>query len=293
MHRFSFLCTVLFAFAATGVMPARAAAGVAFLPQTAGQRITYRLVHTTQTANGPQVTTTVASIVRRAGTTLVIERPAADGTPNLSVLKANPDGSLALADKPAAADSDLPELLYAFNVAIAITHAADPSAGGTWTAVVPTAATPNATTAQVVLAPAGVVKTAFDFSGNGQGSSAPPPRPRDTADQLGGGAGNGGMRGGGFSGGGGGFSGGGSGGGAFPGGGGGGAFPAGGGNRRQRGDQTAPDAGARNAAAIALHVDGHVSDGRATRLAVTETRTITLAGEPYSNVGNWTITAGP
>jgi hypothetical protein len=45
--------------------------------------------------------------------------------------------------------------------------------------------------------------------------------------------------------------------------------------------------------AIALHVDGHVSDGRATRLAVTETRTITLAGEPYSNVGNWTITAGP
>jgi hypothetical protein len=291
MRRLLLVCSVLFAFAASTVMPVRAATGLAFLPQTAGQRITYHLVRTTQTVNGPQVTPSTVSIVRRAGTTLVIERPAPDGTPNLSVLKANPDGSLALADKATASDGDLTDLLYAFNVAIAITHGGDPAAAGTWLAVVPTAATPNAMTAQVVLAPAAVVRTAFDFSGDGQGTAAPPPRSRDTNGGGNAGGGMGGMGGGGMRGGGG-MGGGGMGGGGMGGGGmGGGGM--GGGGRRASSDQNAPDAGGRNAVATAIHVDGHVSNGQATRIAITETRTITVAGAPYVNVGNWTITAGP
>jgi hypothetical protein len=285
MRRLFFTWTALIAFAGAGMTPARAASGLAFLPQTAGQRITYHLVRTTQTLNGPQVTASAVSIVRRAGTTLVIERPAADGTPNLSVLKANPDGSLALADKATASDGDLTDLLYAFNLAIAIVRNGDPAATGTWLAVVPTAATPNAATAQVLLAPAAIVKTAFDFSGNGQGAAAPAPRSRDTADTNGGG--NGGMRGGGS------FPGGGGGSGAFPGGGGG-AFPGGGGGyRRQRSDDSAPASGDRNAVAMMIHVEGHASNGSATRIAITETRTIVVAGTPYVNVGNWTLTAGP
>lgn len=281
MRRLVLACLIIAASAA----PAAAATGLAFLPQTPGQRIAFRVVRSVQTPAGPQTTTSTFSVVHRAGTTLVIERAGPNGAPNLSVLKANPDGTLALADKTTASDGDLIDLLYALNLAVDATREGDPTASGTWLAVVPTAPAPNATTAPVVLVPGAVAKNAFDFSGTVQTSALPAVPQRRERPSLGGGGfgGAGGPGGGGGAG------------GSFPGGGGG--FP-GGGSRRHCGDDTGPPDGdneprASGPIALTIHIDGHATNGQASRITITETRVLTLANMPYVNVGSWTITAGP
>jgi hypothetical protein len=277
-----------FALVAATALPALAAPGLTFLPQAAGQRVAYRIVRNVQTLAGQQTTTSTFTVVRRAGTTLVIERTGPNGAPNLSVLKTNPDGSLALADARTTSDGDLADLLYGLNLAIDATREGDPSAGGTWLAVVPVSPAPGATSAPVVLVPSTNGKTTFDFSGSADTSSAPPAPARNNSQS------SGGIGGGGFPGGGGG----GGVGGGFPGGGGGG-FPGGGGGRRGRGgDSNGPDGGNRPSGssspiALTIHIDGHASNGAANRITITQMRTVTIANMPYVNVGSWTVTVQP
>lgn len=292
MHR-NFLALILaFAFVALAALPATADPGIALLPQSVGQRIHYRVVRNTQGTTGPQSTTVVFDLVRRAGTTMVIERGDAAGTPNLSVLKTGTDGSLALAEDPrgAAADADLGDVLYGLNVAIAATHGADASARGAWAATVPVAPTPGAATAAITLVPANVAGSDFDFSGTGQATASAPPQQR--APGRGGTSGGGGAfpgRGGGRQGGGGGYPGA---SGGLPGGGGG-DLP---GSAANPGSGTHGDAGGRAApgnnggVSIVVHVAGHVSGGQVNQVAITQTRSITVAYMPFVNVGSWSIT---
>jgi uncharacterized membrane protein YgcG len=263
------------------VQPAAADPGISFLPQTTGQRVHYRIVQTAQTANGPQTSTFAFDLVRRTGVAVVIERNNPDGTPNLSVLKTVADGSLALAEDPsgAAADIDIPGLLAGINLAIAATHANDASAHAAWTATVPVATTPGAESATISLAPANVAGNDFDFSGTGSpappASSAPPER-------------QGGRRGGSGSG--------------FPGGAGGGLSDGGGGGGSRGGPGAFPGISGssngrpaaantnRNGMTYVVHVEGHVSSGRVRSIAITETRSVTVANTPFFNVASWAIT---
>jgi len=285
------------------VSPAPADTPVALLPAAPGAAQHYRIVHTTQTAHGPTTTTSAFDIVRRSEKTLVIERPNPDGTPNVSVLTQAHDGSLALAEDPrgAAADADLTDVLYGINLAIAATSGIDATAKTPWNVAIPLAPAAGAPTVAVTVVPLGSAAGDVDFSGSGDGYANPAPARRPNAD-VGAGAGRGGF-GGGFPGGGG------SGGGGFPGGGGG--FPGGGvggvggpgGGFPGRGrsadsDQDGPGGGPPGGGQrggtmpVSVRIDGHAAAGRITRVAVTETRSVMVAGLPYVNVGSWAISVG-
>lgn len=226
------------ALAVVTALPANAATGLALLPQTTGQRSTYRLVHSVQLTNGTQASSAVTFfVVRRAGTTLVIERAGAGGAPNLSILTTTPAGTLVSADpKTTAADADLNDLLYALNLATAATRDGDPSASGTWLGVVPAdpAPAPHAT-APLVLVPSNVAGANFDFSGTVRSTLATAPARA----------------------------------------------------------KVAPDACGPEPIAQTLRVDGHVVAGHVTRVAITQLRTVIVAGSPYANTSSWTLTVGP
>jgi hypothetical protein len=167
-----------------------------------------------------------------------------------------------------------------------------------WTATIPIAAAADAITAPVDLQPIASGAGEVDFAGDGQTPELATPK-RGSASvgaDEGGPGGPGGFPGGGGPGG---FPGGG--GSGFPGGGGSG-FPGGGGGGFGSGRRAPfPDAGSSpgpNAAALRrsgpglpanVHVQGQVVAGRVTRVAVTITRSVTLGGMPFTNVGNWTL----
>jgi hypothetical protein len=44
---------------------------------------------------------------------------------------------------------------------------------------------------------------------------------------------------------------------------------------------------------IVVHVEGHAGNARAVRIAITQTRTITVANMPFVNVGSWSIAVAP
>jgi hypothetical protein len=218
------------ALAASTTFPASAATGLSLLPQTAGQRTTYRLVRSVQLTNGSQSATTMTfSVVRRPGTTAVIERTDPNGAPNNSILTLTADGTLVPADtRTTSADGDLADVLYALNLANAATRAGDPTAGGTWLGMIQAVPAPHATTAPLVLVPSSIAGTSFDFSGSIQST-------------------------------------------------------------------VNVDAPARVPGPIAqtLRIDGHVTAGRVTRIAITQLRTLMVAGLPYANTASWTLTVGP
>jgi hypothetical protein len=258
-------------------VPAGAATGLTFLPATAGQRFTVHVTHATQTLSGPQSATSTFSIVRREGATFVLQRTGPSGAPDLSVLKAGADGSLALTDPRTAADGDLADLLVALNLGIAATREGDPAGSGTWLAVLPVTPAPRATTAPLVLVPGTVSGSSFDFSGQAQTTSSAPAPPRGGV--TAGGRGGGGM------------------GGGFPGGGGG--FP-GGGQRRggsngedERGGPPGESGGGPGTIALTTRIDGHVANGRVNRIAITQTRSVTVGNMPFFNIGSWTIAVDP
>ncbi len=270
------------AIAVSTALPAAADSGIAFLPQP-GQRIHYRVVRTTQTLNGPQSTSADFDVVRRTATTLVIERKTVSGAPNLSVLKVAADGSLALAEDAngAAADADLADVLYAMNLALTVTRPDGASARNSWQATLPMASTPQAEIADVTLAPANVQGADFDFAGSAQAVGAAPARRSSVRSPL---AAGGGADAGGFPGGAGG------GGGGYPRGGIGG-MPGGGGRSRSEGGGQAAPASNRNGVTTFVQIAGHVSAGSVSRLAITQTRTVTVATLPFFNVAIWSITA--
>jgi hypothetical protein len=219
-----------FVLAVATAFPASAVTGLGLLPQTAGQRMTYRLVRSVQLTNGTQSATTVTfSVMRRAGSTAVIERAGPDGTPNSSLVTLTADGTLVPADtRTTSADGDLAEVLYALNLANAATREGDPTASGTWLGVIQAVPAPRATTAPLVLVPSSITGTSFDFGGSVQSA-------------------------------------------------------------------VTVEGPARGPGPIAqtLHVDGHVTAGRVTRIAITQLRTLMVAGLPYANISSWTLTVGP
>ena len=244
--------------------PAVAATPVSVLPLAVGQRVHYHLVRTVQGANGPLASVTDFDVVRRAGTTLVIERPQPDGTPNVSVLAVKKDGSLTLAEGPggAVADPDVAGLLDGLNLALAATRGADPNARGAWAATLPVVPAAGTATAMVSVIPANVAAGGFDFIGDGQ-TTVTPPAPSDR------GGASGGMR--------------------FPGGGGG--FGGGGFGRSRGGGGERPPGG--QSQQVSIHVEGHFSGARPDRVAVTQTRSIALENMPFVNVASWVLTVRP
>jgi hypothetical protein len=284
MHR-SLMFVALVALAA---MPVAAdAASLALLPQALGQRVHVRLVRSVQSANGPTVTTATFDLVRRAGTTLAMERTETGGPPNVSVLSVQPDGSLALAEdaRGAAADADAVDVLAGLNLALAAIRGSDASSHASWAASVPIAPTgpaanspsangpnPSATGTKVAAPSAGMVliqsKIAgneFDFSGDGQAAEGVAPPDRGGREGRSGGMG--------FPGG----------GGGFPGGG----FPRGGRSRGGSGTEGGP-----GGMQVGVHVEGHAAAGRVERIAISQTRTITVANVPFANVASWSVTIG-
>jgi uncharacterized membrane protein YgcG len=280
MHR-SLTFVALIAFAA---MPVTAeAASITLLPQAAGQPVHVRVVRVVESANGPVSTTTTFDLVRRAPATLAMERTQPSGAPNVSVLSVQPDGSLALAEDPrgVAADADAADLLVALNLALAAIRGSDASSHASWAASVPIAPsapppnapspTANATSAgpsaSLVLIQSKIAGNEFDFSGDGQATE-------NAAQEREGreGGRSGGM---GFPGG----------GGGFPGGGGG--FPRGGRSRGGGGAEGGPAA-----MQVSVHVEGHADAGRVERIAITQTRSITVANMPFVNVRSWSVTIG-
>jgi len=252
--------------AATTIPAFGAPPAATLLPLVPGARVHYHLVHTMQGANGPLTTASDFDVVRRAATTLVIERAQPGGAPNVSVLTVTKDGSLALAEGPsaAAADTDVAGLLEGLNLALATTRNADPAGHGAWAASVPLAG-PGTATAMVSVVPAAVTPAGFDFSGDGQSTVSPPtPSP-------GGRDGGGGMQ---FPGGGGGRGGGGYGG-------------FGGRSRRGGGEGGGPGGPAQD---VGVHVEGHYSGAHLDRVTVAQTRSIIVAGMPFVNIASWTLT---
>jgi hypothetical protein len=260
MDRRSFALVAFFA-----LVPLPAAAdpgGITVLPPAPGQRIHFHVVRTVQGTNGPLSTTTAFDVVRRAGTTLVIERPQPDGAPNISVLTVKKDGSIALAEdaRGAAADADLGDLLAGLNLALLATRLADASGHAAWATNIPVSQSANAASALVTILPTNVAGRDFDFTGDGQATDTPPAERR----------GGGGL----------GFPGGGSG---FPGGGGGG-YP-----HRSRGGEGGRGAESGAPTLVNVHIEGHVSRAHVERITIAETRSITVGNLPFVNVGSWAI----
>ncbi len=270
-------------------LPASADATLSLIPAGLGVPLHLHLTHTAQTSAGPQTSSVAFAIVRRSATTLVIERANPDGTPNVSVLKANLDGTLALAEdaRGTAADADLADVLFGVNLAIAATRGGDAMGRTPWTATIPIAATADAISAPVDLQPIATGTSEVDFTGDGQTPELATPK-RGSASVGADEGGPGGFPGGGGSG----FP-----GGGYPGGGGAGSgYPGGGGRRApfpDSGSSPGPNAVALRRSGPGLpanvHVQGQVIAGRVTRVAVTITRSVTLGGMPFTNVGNWTL----
>jgi hypothetical protein len=260
------------------VLPASADATLALLPAAPTARVHYRVVRTQQTAQNPAISVTSFDLVRRTGTTLVLERTSAGGTPNDSVLTQAADGSLALAEdaRGVAADADLADALYAVNLAIAATRSSDATAKGSWLAAIPLASTAGAPAASVTIQPGPVepgTSGGFDFSGSGDtiANASPVRRPPPQAGFPGAGGGPGG-----------------------------GGYPRHGsgepGGSGSPGPSGAPgDSGTPARAggmAVSVRVDGHANGGYVTRIAITQTRSVTVAGLPFVNVGSWAVTVG-
>jgi hypothetical protein len=301
------LRTILTALLVAGLaVPASADATLTLVPAANGVPLHLRLTRTTQTADGPQTTTNAFDLVRRSPTTLVIERANPDGTPNVSVLTAAPDGTLSLAEdaRGAAADADLAEVLFGVNLAIAATRGADASGHTAWTTSIPALSGANPPQAAVTLEPIATGASEVDFTGDGQtpAMAALPRRGGASGEGEGPGGGAGGPGGGrggfggGFGGGGGGYGG----GGGFPGGGGGGGFGGGGGRNAFPDASSSPGPGGGTPAGrragpgfpAEVHVQGQAVSGRVTRVAVTITRSVTLDKVPFTNVGSYTLTVG-
>jgi hypothetical protein len=218
----------------------------------------FRLVRTVQGTSGPLATTADFDLVRRGATTLVIERPQPGGTPNVSVLSINRDGSIAVPDpaRAAAADADLADLLGGLNLGIAAIRGAEGTPRA-WAASVPVLPAATGASALVSIVPGATTANGFDFAGDGQVSvaaAAPERRAR---------------------------------GGGFPGGGG---FPRGG-RSRGGGGEGGPDGG--GSQTVAVHVEGRVNAGQLERITVSQTRSVVIGEMPYVNVSSWMLSSLP
>lgn len=275
MRAFGLLATVF----ALCALPALAARGIALVPQDVGARGHYRVVRMTQSLNGPLTATLDFSLIRRNATTMVLERTGPGGAPNDAILAVAPDGTLTLNESgaAAAADADLTDVLTGLNLAIAAAREGDGVGHDPWPATLLLGSS-GAASAQLMLAPTNLVGSSYDFSGGGQALAQAQPSPQQSS------ASGPTRRRGGYGG----VPGGSYGGGGFPGAGNGagGGYP--GGAARQR----PPASGGSGAGMTAFfHVDGHANADRLARITITETRTVTIENQPFTNVGSWTISA--
>lgn len=168
---------LVLALVAGSALPSAAETGLAVLPQSAGQRLHYHIVHTVQMPGGPQAVTLDAALVGQADGGVAVERMGPGGVPNLVALKAGPVGALAAATGDVAADGELNDVLFALNLAIAATREGDPAATGTWLATIPTATGNDAPAAPVVLVPVTPGRSDFEFTGSSEITVVPPPPP--------------------------------------------------------------------------------------------------------------------
>ncbi len=250
------LAVVLFATA-----PALAEPTITVLPQAAGQRIHFRIVRTTQGTNGPESTSAVFEVVRKDPVTLTIAR-AGVGVPSTSTLKVGADGRLTVAeDEGLTADVPLADAVYALDAAIVAVHDATGSPHDSWAAYVPISAAKSAAVAGITFVPSNVAGAEMDFYGTGQAaaptgaaaSASPVPE-----------RGRGGR----------------------------GGFGGGRGGRGRSGDESDRGSEQIGAGAIAtsVHIEGHISGKHVSRIAITETRTVTVANMPFTNIASWSVT---
>jgi hypothetical protein len=162
--------------AALPARPAGAEPTIHFLPSTAGQTVVYRVERTNPGANGAQSVSALVALQRQddASFTLQLGDPPLDA----AVVRLAGDGSLVLgATGSTTADGNLRDVVYALNLALAVTQNVDQAVHGVWSANVPLARVPVPSTATVALFPADVAGSDFDFSGSGEAISAPPAEP--------------------------------------------------------------------------------------------------------------------
>lgn len=161
-----------------------------------------------------------------------------------------------------AADADLTDLLFGLNMALAATHGADLGAfrmgrDGSGRAGARSGHRGNHDDSDERH------RSEFDFSGVADAGIATPSSPSPPRRGAAGrGRSSGGI--------------------GFPGGGSGG-FPGGG----RSGTRTV--AGANGGMVTTVHIDGHAGGGHVNNVAITQTRSITVANLPFANVGSWSI----
>ncbi|HZO92663.1 MAG TPA: hypothetical protein VFB22_02760 [Candidatus Baltobacteraceae bacterium] len=250
---------------AIGPPPVSADSEVAVLPQASRPAMQIRVARTIQGFSGPEVTTQTYQLVRKSPTALTIQRVDPHSVPTTYVLHVGPDGTVALADAAAAvAEPALGDVVYALDAAIVAMREATGSPHDSWNAYVPISGAKGAPTAGITFVPANVAGAEMDFYGTGQAVPGNPAAGASPAPERRRGGGRGGFGGGGF----------------------------GGGGRGRYGARGGDQSGERaEAAAVAtsVQIDGHLSDKRVTRIAITETRTVTVANLPFTNVSSWSI----
>jgi hypothetical protein len=237
---------------------------IAVLPQSVHQAVHYRVTRTIQGFNGPETTTQNFALMRRDASNFSLERTDAHSVPTAVPLKIGADGMLTLANAGADASPDaaLNDALFAFDAALVAMKDATGAAHDSWAAYVPVSPAKGAQVAAITFVPANVAGSELDFYGTGQAvaatgaasvatASASPEPERRGGGRRGGGFGGGGYRG------------------------------------RPGGDEAAAGPGA---VSTSLHVEGHISAKRVTRIAMTETRTVTVQNLPFVNVSSWSIT---
>jgi hypothetical protein len=255
--------------AALPLAPTAAAAEpvMSVLPAAAGQSVTYRVTRTLQGAGGPDAVAQTYRVTRRGPATLEIERVDPHAVPTAAVLNVGANGTVALADPAiASAEPGLNDAVYAFDAAIVATREATGSPHDSWASYVPVSGANGAPTAGITFVPANVAGAEMDFYGTGQvapGNPRAKPSATPSPEQRSRG-GRGGFGGGGFGG------------------------RGGGGDRDERAGRGAEPAA--DAVATTLHVDGHFSAKRLTKLTITETRSVTVANMPFTNVSSWSLT---
>lgn len=256
---------------------ARADSALALLPQGAGERVHYRVTRSVATSDAPATATFDFDVQRKSPTTLTLEHRDAAGTPDISVLNVQRDGSVQLAasERAVPSEADVRDLVQFLDLALAAVNAGNGETSG-WQATLGIPAARGTTQVVVPLRATHVSGPDFDIEGTGEsaagGSSGPSSRPA-----RGGGAFPGGVPGGG----------------AYPGGG----FPNGGASGRARGggqpqgggSAGGGSAGGGGGVTLDLRVNGHVNGSRVTQLALVETRAVTVDGMPFTNVSSWTL----
>jgi hypothetical protein len=243
-----------------------------------GSTVRYRLTRTVQADSGPQTFVSDVTLRRKAATALTIQGVYGESPDELTVLNVAPDGTLSI-PKNDSSDSQNPTLvdvvagLNQFNALVANSNGS-PKNG--WTAQL---ALPDVRgVSQSILVPVEVTSAgSADFDLHGAGQLLVQAQNNNGA----GGGHRGGFHGGG------GFPGGGGGGRGGPGGGAGGD----GGGGESGGNGAPPMPQGRPGFAVAVSVDGRIRHGSVNKLAIVETRSISIDAVPYVNVSGWTLDA--